>query len=167
MLNKITWPHEVVYTLAGMPISYQDMSVPQFVYGYLLVMDSEKADIRDQLASHLKCLMSDAQLYVWDRRRAFHGVWLNQLEQGRCTGFGEGAQMQLCKHSSGIWPIHPLPSRPHPRSGRGPVKSGTKACRAFNHCPRCLEVMVRLMSDLCSFHLLTSEGPASAFPRDL
>ena len=59
----------------------------QFVYGHLLVMDSKEADIRVQMASHLKALMSDAQLYGWERTRAFHGVWLKQLEQGRCTWF--------------------------------------------------------------------------------
>ena len=33
ILRKITWPHEVVYTSADKPASYQDMSVPQFVHG--------------------------------------------------------------------------------------------------------------------------------------
>ena len=85
VLNNITWPHEVVYSLAGKPASYQDMSVPQFVYEYLLVMDREEADIRVKMAPHLKGLMSDAQLYGWDRTRAFHVVLLNQPEKGRCT----------------------------------------------------------------------------------
>ena len=62
VLKKITWPHEVVYTSAGKPAAYQDLTVLQFVYGYLLVMESEEADIRVQLALHLKALMSDAQL---------------------------------------------------------------------------------------------------------
>ena len=63
VLQKITWPHKVVYTSAGKSTSYQDMIVPQFVYRYLLVMDSEEANIRVQMASHQKALMSDAQLY--------------------------------------------------------------------------------------------------------
>ena len=101
VLKKITWPHEVVYTSAGKPASYQDMSVPQFMYGYLLVMDSEEADIRVQMDSHLKALMSDAQLYGWKCTRAFHGVWLNQLEQGRCTLFDEEAKLQF--HRMLVW----------------------------------------------------------------
>ena len=108
VLNKITWLHNVVYTSAGKPTSYQDMSVPQFVYGYVLVMDSEEADIRVQMASHLKGLMSDAQLYGWHRTRAFHGIWLNQVEQGRCTRFDEEAKMQFCRML--IW--HPAHSSP-------------------------------------------------------
>ena len=46
VLNKITYPHVVVYTLASKSTSYQDISVPQFVYRYLLVMDSEEDAIR-------------------------------------------------------------------------------------------------------------------------
>ena len=44
------------------------------MYGYLLVMDSEEADIRVQMASSLKGLMSDAVLYGWDLTGAFHGA---------------------------------------------------------------------------------------------
>ena len=100
-LKKITWPHEVVYISACKPASYQDISVPQFVYGYLLLMDSEEADIRVHMASHLKSLMADAQLYRWEHIRAFHGMWLNQLEQERCTWFNEDAKMQF--HWMLIW----------------------------------------------------------------
>ena len=84
------------------------MSVPQFMYGYLLVMESEEADIRVQIASHLKGLMSDVQLYGWDRSREFHGVWLIQLEQGRCTWFDEEAKIQFRRTL--IW--HPAHSSP-------------------------------------------------------
>ena len=53
ILNKVTSPHEVVYTSAGKPDADQDLRVLQFVYGYLLVMDSDEADIRVHMASHL------------------------------------------------------------------------------------------------------------------
>ena len=61
--NKVTLPHEVVYTSASKLASYQDISVPQFVYEYLIVMDSEQVDIKAKMAAHLKDLMSDAPLY--------------------------------------------------------------------------------------------------------
>ena len=59
VINKVTWPHEVVYTSDGKSASYQDISVPQFVYGYMIVMDSEEADIKVKMAAHLttSCLM--------------------------------------------------------------------------------------------------------------
>ena len=85
VLNKVTWPHEVVHTLAGKPAAYQGISIPLFVKGYLIVMDTEEGLVRQKMVAHLKNLMSDAQLYGWDRPRTFHVVWLNQLEQGHCT----------------------------------------------------------------------------------
>ena len=41
VLNKVTWPYEVVYTSAGKPATYQDISIPLFVHGYLIVMASD------------------------------------------------------------------------------------------------------------------------------
>ena len=144
ILKKITWPHEVVYTSVGKSASYQDMTVLQFFNGYLLVMDSKEVDIRRQMASHLKALMSDAQLYGWKCTRAFHVVFCNQLEQGRCTWFDEEAKMQFRRTL--VW--HPAHSsnactnatRTSPKSRQrhsqasynASVKPGTKACRAFN-----------------------------------
>ena len=79
-LNKVTWPHEVVYTLAAKPIAYQEMLIPLFVQGHCIVMDTEDGLIRQNMVVHLMDLLSDAQLYGWDHARTFHGVWLNQLE---------------------------------------------------------------------------------------
>ena len=105
-------------------------------------MGSEEADIRVQMASHLKALMSDAQLYDWEHTRAFHGVWLNQLEQGKCTWFDVGANLQFRRtFSSGT--LIPFMYQHHqdfiqdqteeqPGSYNCPVKHRTKACRAFN-----------------------------------
>ena len=36
VLNKVTWPHEVVYTLAGKLAAYQDIAISLFIQGYLL-----------------------------------------------------------------------------------------------------------------------------------
>ena len=65
--------------MAGEPATYQDISIPLFVKGYLIVMDTEVGLIRQKMVIHLKDLMADTRLYGWDRARTFHGVWLNQL----------------------------------------------------------------------------------------
>ena len=57
VLNNVTWPHEVVYT---------DISIPLFVQGYLIAMDSEEGSVRQKMSAHLKDLMSDAEMYGWD-----------------------------------------------------------------------------------------------------
>lgn len=61
MVRKVTWPHEVVYFLAGKPAAYQDMSVPLFVKGYLITMDSQDTSIKHKMSEHLKDLMSECR----------------------------------------------------------------------------------------------------------
>ena len=80
MLRKVTWLHKVVNTL-----TYQDIAIPQFVHGYRIIVEGEEVTIKGSMASHLKELMSDITLYGWKCTRAFHGIWLNKLEQGRGT----------------------------------------------------------------------------------
>ena len=48
-------------------------------------MKDEKEAVRAKMASHLEDLMEDVELYGWERVRAYHIVWLNQLEQGWAT----------------------------------------------------------------------------------
>ena len=97
-----------------------------------------------KMATHLKDLTSDSQLYGWKHARAFHGVWLNQLKQGKCTWFDKEVKLQFC--TSLIWhPVHTSlsyfkDSRTSPRTRQcrsqacysGPVKPDTKACKVFN-----------------------------------
>ena len=48
-------------------------------------MEDEKPAIKALMASHLVELMSDAELYRWEPIRAFHAVWLLQLEHGHVS----------------------------------------------------------------------------------
>ena len=45
-------------------------------------MEGEKEAVRVNMAVRLKD-MADSELYSWDNVRAFHELWLNQMEQGR------------------------------------------------------------------------------------
>ena len=66
------------------------MSLALFVQGHLISMKGEGGGgIKERMAAHLEDLMSDAKLYGWEWTRAFHGVWFNQLEQGRSTWHDE------------------------------------------------------------------------------
>ena len=64
VLNKVTWPHEVVYTSVNKPATYEDISIPLFVQGYIITMEGEEGPIRQKMATHLKELMSDAWWWV-------------------------------------------------------------------------------------------------------
>ena len=83
VVKRITWTHELVYTLRGEPVTYELISLPQFVTGYLSVLDTVKSGERHIMLKHPKELMADASTYRWEAMRAYHGVWLQQLENGR------------------------------------------------------------------------------------
>ena len=90
--------------------------------------------------------MSDDQQYGWDRARTFHGVWLNQLEQGHCTWMDKVEKLKF--YRALVW--HPASSSPSaPPTTRAlwrasqcatspPVeynaltRPGTKDCQAYN-----------------------------------
>ena len=101
----------MVYTCDGKAAAYRDISVPLFVQGYLITMDSQDSSIKDRMAEHLKNLMYDIEMYGWEIIRAFHGVWRNQIEQGHCTWLDDDQKLS----STGPWfGIHPLLT---PRAG--------------------------------------------------
>ena len=79
------WPHKMVYTAASKAVVYSDISIMLFIQDYMIVMDEEKETVRANMASHLKDLIVDLELYGRDRVRAYHAVWLNQMEQGRVS----------------------------------------------------------------------------------
>ena len=95
MVRKVTWPHEVVYTSDGKPAASKDISVPLFVQGYLINMDSCNSSVKHRMDEYLKDLMSDAEMYGWDRTHAFHGVWMNQIEQSRHTWLDDEEKLKF------------------------------------------------------------------------
>ena len=79
--RHINWPHEVLYSADGPLAVYDDLTMRAFVQGYLIVM-SYKIDtqVNAQMSQHIEELMEDMDVYGWDRVRAVHAAWLNQLE---------------------------------------------------------------------------------------
>ena len=47
------------------------------------MLDTVKSVERQVMLNHLKELMADASIYGWEPVRAYHGVWLQQLENRR------------------------------------------------------------------------------------
>ena len=92
----MTRPNEAVYVADGMPAVYDEMLMPLFIQGYVIVMEEEKVSVRTQMSTHLKDLMSDSQLYGWVKTQAFHAMWLNQLSQGRATWEDQEVKLSFC-----------------------------------------------------------------------
>ena len=61
VIHKVTWPHEVVYSLECNPASYQELTIPLFLQGYLIVMELEEGPVKKLMSTHLQNLMSDTQ----------------------------------------------------------------------------------------------------------
>ena len=54
VLNKVIWPHKVLYTSAGKPTTYQNILIPIFVQGYLIMMDTEEGLVSQKMVAHFK-----------------------------------------------------------------------------------------------------------------
>ena len=48
VLKKVNWPHEVVYTIAGKPATYQDLTIHLFIQGYVIIMEGEEGPSRQE-----------------------------------------------------------------------------------------------------------------------
>ena len=65
VVKCITWPHEVVYSAAGKPSAYEELSIALLVQGYLIVMEGEEGSNKYKMATHLEELMSDSECTLW------------------------------------------------------------------------------------------------------
>ena len=81
VINRITWPHEVLYSASGKPAAYDELTMAAFVCGYLIVVILEDIQVKAQITQHLEELMEDTDLYGWERVCHMHSAWLNQLKQ--------------------------------------------------------------------------------------
>ena len=62
VIKRITWPHELVYALPGEPMTYELISMSQFVTDYLSVLDMVKA-LEKQC---IKEMMANTSMYGWE-----------------------------------------------------------------------------------------------------
>ena len=53
--------------------------------------------IKDIMAKHLEELMSDCDLYGWEKVKAYHGVLLNQMEQGFLSWSDSDQMLKFCR----------------------------------------------------------------------
>ena len=108
----------------------------------MIIMEGEEVAIKERMTSHLKELMSDADLYGWGRTRAIHGVWLNQLQLRKYTWMYEE---KLQFRRALVWhPAHSSPSHSttttasqktrecvNQYSYNAPVRHGAKTCKGL------------------------------------
>ena len=89
--NRVKWPHE--YVLSGNSkerISYDQLSITQWVAGFCRIMKEEKnSEIKDSMLDYLVSLFDDANDFSWDAAKASHAVLLCRMEQGEIRNYTE------------------------------------------------------------------------------
>ena len=81
-IEKVLWPHELVFTHEGQTAAYESLSAMSFINGYLCTMSFEKDSLRDKMAVHLHEMMKNGETFGWPMVRAYHAVWLQHLAHG-------------------------------------------------------------------------------------
>ena len=66
VIKWITWPHKLMYTSGGEPMTHELISMSQCVTGNLSVLDTVKAREKQCMLKHLKELMADTSMYGLD-----------------------------------------------------------------------------------------------------
>ena len=81
--TQIEWPHYYVFHGSDMrPARYDELSVPEFVAGYMKIVTYNVADVRTTtlMLNHLYDLMSEVTEHSWDNVRNCHAMILQQME---------------------------------------------------------------------------------------
>ena len=88
------WPHQFVIKLDSTSIAYKDLSLPQFVLGYIDCLRNSSVSQQPAMLSHLYPLMDLASRFQWPAVRAFHSWVLKALEQGSTTWDSDFSRFQ-------------------------------------------------------------------------
>ena len=85
VVNDIDWPHFHIYTQPGdEAMTFERLSIPEFVYGYLHMVDQPEAKLdRQVMWDLLKEMMEDATEYPWPNIRNFFWVVGSHVENDR------------------------------------------------------------------------------------
>ena len=91
----IDWPYFHIYTQPGEEaMTYERLSIPEFVYGYLHMVDQPEAKLdRRVMWDLLKAMMEDATEYPWPNVRNFFWVAGSHVENDRMK-WSDGATIQ-------------------------------------------------------------------------
>ena len=88
------WPHQFVIRLDSTSVAYKDLSLAQFVLGYIDCLRNSSVSQQPAMLSHLYQLMDLASRFQWPAVRAFHSRVLKALEQGSTTWGSDFSRFQ-------------------------------------------------------------------------
>ena len=127
--NKVKWSHE--YVLSGSSkecISYDQLSVIQWVAGFCRIMKEEKnSDSKDFMLDYLVSLLDNAQDFSSEATKASHTVLLCQMEQGEIANFSQVEKIDRIRRANAQRHIHPSSTSHTNRKG---YQKHRKQCHA-------------------------------------
>jgi hypothetical protein len=77
------WPNMHVYSVAGQKVEYEELSWQQFFNGYLTTVRLAAPADQQHMYAHLGLITEDLLSYSFQAVRSYHGVWLQEIEQGK------------------------------------------------------------------------------------
>lgn len=82
--RHVQWPHYYIFRGHDRQTAqYDNLTLPEFVYGFLCMIQEAKSDTQPALIEHLAAMMADAREYPWPSVRNFNGVIMQLYEQDR------------------------------------------------------------------------------------
>jgi hypothetical protein len=95
---KVPWPQDYVMVSGSkLKVYYEDLSVYEWVNGYIAIVQLQDPVTARYMLSHLRNLMEDTVFHGWDVIKSAHSVILSYLETGEITWADEFAMAD--KHS--------------------------------------------------------------------
>ncbi len=130
---KVVWPNQDVFSVeTGTRPAPEELSLAQLIYGYTaqtMRAEPDEALIRNRI---LLEILDDAQAYRWEKVRAGHYAFLEQIEQGTIQWDDVQGRAEIRRKL--IWP-HPAAAGQFLKK---PISAGT-AKQSSTPCSYCLE----------------------------
>ena len=135
--KRIDWPHLYVKRrVAGVrvPVRYEDLRIDEFVYGFLIMLKSEKfAGDKDNMLEVLGMLMEDSMDYTWSNARGFYYMLGLDVEQGTRSWSDRAAiqEMRLLQSRAVFPESKEAPSSVKKTTPTKPNSTSTKCCALY------------------------------------
>jgi hypothetical protein len=124
---EVDWPHFYV-TRDDSPATYDTLSMAEFCYGFICMLEHAPITQRPHMQAHLKDLMEDAMSHQWQSVRAYHATVLNHIETGRITWATACNERLRRLH---VWNRPQQSKKPHPSLRQPDNSRQITACKDY------------------------------------
>ena len=133
--DRIDWPHMYVKRVVGgarIGSAYKDLTVPEFVYGFLCMLESPKCKMdKEVMLGILRMLMQDAMDFSWEGVRAFYQMIGVDVETGDRRWTDSDDIRDLRMMHSRVTPLEKKDTRDGKKAGGGRQNPSVVRCCAL------------------------------------